>query len=57
MISGQVQEIRLNNSTDSQEILSKIMTKTKVMKFEIASPSMNDIFIRIAKPEKSENNE
>jgi len=54
---GQVQEIRLNNSTDSQEILSKIMTKTKVMKFEIASPSLNDIFIRIAKPEKSENNE
>jgi len=54
---GQVQEIRLNNITDSQEILSKIMTKTKVMKFEIASPSLNDIFIRIAKPEKSENNE
>jgi len=54
---GQVQEIRLNDRADSQEILSKIMTKTKVMKFEIASPSLNDIFIRIAKPEKIENNE
>lgn len=54
---GQVQEIRLSNASDSQEILSKIMAKTKVMKFEIASPSLNDIFIRIAKPEKIENNE
>jgi len=54
---GQVQEIRINSLADSQEILSKIMAKTKVMKFEIASPSLNDIFIRIAKPEKIENNE
>ncbi len=54
---GQVQEIRINSLADSQEILSNIMAKTKVMKFEIASPSLNDIFIRIAKPEKIENNE
>jgi len=54
---GQVQEIRINSLADSQEILSNIMEKTKVMKFEIASPSLNDIFIRIAKPEKNENTE
>jgi len=54
---GQVQEIRMSNATDNQQILSEIMAKTRVLKFEITSPSLNDIFIRIAGPEKSENHE
>jgi ABC-2 type transport system ATP-binding protein len=54
---GQIQEIRMNNKADNQQILSAIMARTRVMKFEIASPSLNDIFIRIARPEKTENNE
>jgi len=44
----------MSNATDNQQILSEIMAKTRVLKFEITSPSLNDIFIRIAGPEKSE---
>jgi ABC-2 type transport system ATP-binding protein len=54
---GQVQELRMSTGTDTQQILSDILTKTRVMKFEVASPSLNDIFIRIARPEKNETNE
>jgi ABC-2 type transport system ATP-binding protein len=54
---GQIQELRMNAGADSQKILSTIMSRTKVSKFEIASPSLNDIFIRIARPEKTEANE
>jgi ABC-2 type transport system ATP-binding protein len=54
---GQVQEIRMNNEVDNQQILAAVMAKTRVLKFEITSPSLNDIFIRIARPEKNETNE
>lgn len=54
---GQTQEVRMAHGSDPQEILSQIMNKTRVTKFEIASPSLNDIFIRIARPEKEENHE
>jgi ABC-2 type transport system ATP-binding protein len=54
---GQVQEIRMKPGVDPQQLLSAIMAKTRVEKFEIASPSLNDIFIRIARPEKNEKNE
>jgi ABC-2 type transport system ATP-binding protein len=51
---GQVQEIRMSNGVDPQNILSAVMSKTRVTKFEVTSPSLNDIFIRIARPEKNE---
>ncbi|MFC2128815.1 ABC transporter ATP-binding protein, partial [Bacteroidota bacterium] len=51
---GQVQEIRIKKGVDSQEILSEIMEKTKVLKFELSAPSLNDIFIRIASPQKED---
>ena len=54
---GQVQEIRMMPGTDPQKILASIMAKTRLMKFELASPSLNDIFIRIARPEKTQTNE
>jgi len=54
---GQVQELRMLPGADSHQILSLIITRTRVNKFEIASPSLNDIFIRIAKPEKTVNHE
>ena len=54
---GQVQELRMHPGSDPQEILSAIISKTKVTKFEIASPSLNDIFIRIARPENNESHE
>lgn len=54
---GQYQEIRISNRTDPQKILSSIISKTRVSRFEIASPSLNDIFIRIAQPLTNETNE
>jgi len=53
---NQVQEIRLNTGADTQEILSAVIKKTRVMKFEITKPSLHDIFIRIASPERKEDN-
>jgi len=54
---GQTQEVRMSPGTDPQKILSIIMDKTRVTKYEIASPSLNDIFIRIARPEKEQDHE
>lgn len=53
---GKLQEIKMTPEADSQQILSDIMKATKVMKFEITKPSLNDIFIRIAAPERKEVN-
>ena len=54
---GQLQEIRMMQGIDHQQILSAVMARTRILKFEVASPSLNDIFIRIARPEKTEKNE
>lgn len=54
---GQIQEVRMTEAKDSQELLKDIMNKTKVHKFELTSPSLNDIFIRIARPENTEDHE
>lgn len=51
---GQIQELRMSDSRDPQEILKEIMSKTRVHKFEIAKPSLHDIFVRIAGPEAGE---
>jgi ABC-type uncharacterized transport system ATPase subunit len=32
------------------------MRETRVLKFEVTKPSLNDIFIRIAAPERKEEN-
>jgi ABC-2 type transport system ATP-binding protein len=54
---GQIQELKMEQNADSQEVLKAILAKTKVFKFELTSPSLNDIFIRIARPEKNEDHE
>ncbi len=51
---GKIQEVKLKMDADPQKILSAIMKKSKVLKFEITKPSLNDIFIRIASPERKE---
>lgn len=53
---GQVQELRLSAKADSQVILAGLMNKTRVLKFEVTRPSLYDIFIRIAAPERKEDN-
>ncbi|MBM3237138.1 ATP-binding cassette domain-containing protein [Candidatus Poribacteria bacterium] len=47
---GQMQELHLTQDCDPQEVLATIMARTRVKSFEIASPSLHDIFVRIAAP-------
>ena len=51
---GKLQEIRLEEGMDPQKILAELLKKTRISKFEITKPSLNDIFIRIASPERKE---
>ena len=51
---GQLQEIRLEEDADPQLILAELLKITRISKFEITKPSLNDIFIRIASPERKE---
>jgi ABC-2 type transport system ATP-binding protein len=51
---GQVQELRVASGRDPQEILSAVMSRTRVRSFELARPSLHDIFVRIAGPEARE---
>jgi len=45
---GRVQELRLER--DPQEFLRELAERTRVLHFEVARPSLHDIFIRIAGP-------
>ena len=51
---GQLQELRIAPDNDHQKILSEIMTRTRVYSFELAKPTLYDIFLRIAGPEAKE---
>jgi ABC-2 type transport system ATP-binding protein len=51
---GKLQEIRLKEDVDPQKILAELLKRTRISKFEITKPSLNDIFIRIASPERKE---
>ena len=53
---GRLQEIRFDKEINPQLLLKTILERTMVSKFEIARPSLNDIFLRIAKPEDKEVN-
>jgi ABC-2 type transport system ATP-binding protein len=45
---GQLQELRLRRDSDPQTILRVLVERTKVWSFEVARPSLHDIFVRIA---------
>jgi len=51
---GQIQELRMSQGGDSQKVLSSILSRTRVNSFELANPSLHDIFVRIAKPQDLE---
>jgi ABC-2 type transport system ATP-binding protein len=51
---GQVQELRLSQGTDPQDVLTAVVAGTRVTSFEVARPSLHDIFVRIAGPEAKE---
>jgi ABC-type uncharacterized transport system ATPase subunit len=49
---GQVREVRY--AGDSQVLLKQLTSRVRVRHFEIASPSLHDIFVRIAGPQAAE---
>jgi ABC-2 type transport system ATP-binding protein len=52
---GRWQELRLVRGADTQQLLANLMSRGKVRHFELARPSLHDIFVRIAAPDKEEN--
>lgn len=45
---GQYQELRLAPRTDTQQLLQQLMSRGRVTHFEVAHPTLQEIFIRIA---------
>jgi len=52
--SGRMQELRISPTCDPRKLLKTILTKTTIISFELAKPSLNEIFLRIAGPEARE---
>ncbi len=48
---GREQELRLARGVDSHEVLAAAMSRARITSFELATPSLHDIFVRIAGPE------
>ena len=53
---GKLQEVRVSEGSDPQKILADLLKITRISRFEITKPSLNDIFIRIASPDRKEDN-
>ena len=51
---GQLQELRMAPGCDPQKVLQVLVSRTRVMSFAIARPSLHDIFVRIAGPASAE---
>ena len=47
---GQVQELTVTKDADEQAILAGLMRLGSVRRFEVTRPSLQDIFVRIARP-------
>jgi ABC-2 type transport system ATP-binding protein len=47
---GRFHELQLARGADDQELLAALMQRGKVVHFELARPSLHDIFVRIARP-------
>ncbi|MBM3212116.1 ATP-binding cassette domain-containing protein [Candidatus Poribacteria bacterium] len=53
---GNLQELRMAKDCDPQQILSDIMSRTRIINFDVVKPSLHDIFLRIAGSEAREVN-
>ena len=51
---GQMQELRLRPGTEAQEVLRSLVARVRVLSFEVARPSLHDVFVRIAGPQSGE---
>jgi ABC-2 type transport system ATP-binding protein len=52
---GQFQELRLSAGADPQRVLTILAGQTRILHFEVARPSLHDIFVRIARPQAEVN--
>jgi ABC-2 type transport system ATP-binding protein len=52
---GHWKELRLREGTDAQQTLTALLPRGRVCHFELAQPSLEDIFVRIAGPEAKGN--
>jgi ABC-2 type transport system ATP-binding protein len=53
---GQQQELHLARGSDPQSVLEALVGRSRITSFELARPSLHDIFVRIAGPEAREVN-
>jgi ABC-2 type transport system ATP-binding protein len=51
---GRWQELRLQSRADSQQVLTRLMERGRVRHFELARPTLQEIFVRIARPDAQE---
>lgn len=51
---GQVQELRMAPGCDPQQVLRTLLTRGRIESFSVIKPSLHDIFVRIAGPQKEE---
>ena len=51
---GQIQELRMARGCDPQQVLSALISRTRVNSFSVTKPSLHDIFVRIAGSEAGE---
>jgi ABC-2 type transport system ATP-binding protein len=47
---GRWQELRLTRGTDPQHVLTALVQRGRVLHFELAHPTLHDVFVRIAAP-------
>jgi ABC-2 type transport system ATP-binding protein len=52
---GRWQELRLDRNVDAQHLLATLMARGRVSHFELAHPTLEDIFVRIADPVSEDN--
>jgi ABC-2 type transport system ATP-binding protein len=48
---GQFQDLHTSIGTDPQQVLAAIMARARIRQFELARPSLHEVFVRIAGPE------
>ena len=51
---GHMQELRMAENADPDQILKSILERTSILSFDIVKPSLHDIFVRIAAPDTKE---
>jgi ABC-2 type transport system ATP-binding protein len=49
---GNIQEVKWEG--DPQRLLESLLARTRITHFEVARPSLHDIFVRIASPEREQ---